>query len=317
MPKVHLLNPMRTPVGGSENRTVALFELLAEVTDVQIWAEEEPHPEFSGKVPIRRVGPPASFPKGGNLVFVGTYFSIGGWLKAANANRAILIHNLPAPIRLREVYQALTQILSIPPEVVYASEGIAAMTPDIPGVLHESPIDLEHFSPQLSEDRPFTVGRFSRDVPEKHNPEDTAVYQALIEQGIQVRLMGADSLNLGSFELERIAEGSIPPKEFLHSLDVFFYRTRPDWREAYGRVIMEALACGIPVVAESRHGFSEKLTHGENVLFANSNEEIISAISRLRDEPAFRQHLATQGRKLVEEIYGEKFRNQMQSFYSG
>ena len=37
----------------------------------------------------------------------------------------------------------------------------------------------------------------------------------------------------------------------------------PKWNEAYGNVIVEALACGVPVIAYKRGGLSEIIQHGE------------------------------------------------------
>ena len=42
--------------------------------------------------------------------------------------------------------------------------------------------------------------------------------------------------------------GQIEPKDFLHGLDVFVYYSHPDWIESFGRVIIEAMASGVPVI---------------------------------------------------------------------
>ena len=186
MPDVHLINPMRNPAGGSEHRTIGLFEILGETNLVQVWTEEDPHPAFMGRVPMRKIGPPDRFPKGGNLVFAGTYFSIGGWIQAAKPNRIILIQNLDQPDRLRQVVSSLSAMDLPRPEVTYASQSIAKMTPEFPGPVHESPIDLERFSPLPKQEDRFVVGRLSRDVPDKHGLGDAVVYRRLAEAGIKV-----------------------------------------------------------------------------------------------------------------------------------
>jgi glycosyltransferase involved in cell wall biosynthesis len=305
---------MRNPAGGSEHRTIALFELLAEAEMVEVWTEEEPHAAFLGMVPMRKVGPPDKFPRGGNLVFVGTYFSIGGWIQASQPKRIVLIHNLDQPERLRQVFGSLASMNLPRPEVVYASESIAAATPDIPGVIHESPIDLNRFSPGQFPGQ-FVVGRLSRDVLEKHNPGDAAVYERLADNGVKVRIMGGTCLQLSHANIGLLPENAMPAAEFLKGLSCFFYRTHPVWREAYGRVVFEAMACGLPVVGESRHGFSEKLTDGTDALLVDDDEAAFEAVMRIRDDAALRGSLSEKARARVEAIYGVEYRMQMQAFY--
>ena len=62
----------------------------------------------------------------------------------------------------------------------------------------------------------------------------------------------------------------------------------PKWNEAYGNVVVEALACGVPVVAYKRGGPSEIIQHGQTGYLADPNDkknmlsyvEIIEKIKR-------------------------------------
>ena len=62
----------------------------------------------------------------------------------------------------------------------------------------------------------------------------------------------------------------------------------PKWNEAYGNVIVEALACGVPVIAYKRGGPSEIIQHGQTGYLANPDDkknmlsyvEIIEKIKR-------------------------------------
>ena len=62
----------------------------------------------------------------------------------------------------------------------------------------------------------------------------------------------------------------------------------PKWNEAYGNVVVEALACGVPVVAYKRGGPSEIIQHGQTGYLADPDDkenllscvEIIEKISR-------------------------------------
>jgi len=62
----------------------------------------------------------------------------------------------------------------------------------------------------------------------------------------------------------------------------------PKWNEAYGNVIVEALACGVPVIAYKRGGPCEIIKHGQTGFLADPDDkknmlsyvEIIEKIKR-------------------------------------
>ena len=47
----------------------------------------------------------------------------------------------------------------------------------------------------------------------------------------------------------------------------------PKWNEAYGNVVVEALACGVPVVAYKRGGPSEIIQHGKTGYLAKPDDK--------------------------------------------
>jgi len=62
----------------------------------------------------------------------------------------------------------------------------------------------------------------------------------------------------------------------------------PKWNEAYGNVVVEALACGVPVIAYKRGGPGEIIHHGQTGYLADPDNkknmlsyvEIIERINR-------------------------------------
>jgi glycosyltransferase involved in cell wall biosynthesis len=54
-----------------------------------------------------------------------------------------------------------------------------------------------------------------------------------------------------------------------------------DWPEPFGLVMIEALACGTPVVARQRGSVPEVLLHGETGFIGETDDELSDAISRL------------------------------------
>jgi glycosyltransferase involved in cell wall biosynthesis len=62
--------------------------------------------------------------------------------------------------------------------------------------------------------------------------------------------------------------GEMEPKEFLSQLDVFVYYTHPDWVESFGRVIIEAMAVGVPVIVPPHY----RILFGEAAIYAEPSE---------------------------------------------
>ncbi|MBI2889339.1 MAG: glycosyltransferase family 4 protein [Nitrospirae bacterium] len=75
----------------------------------------------------------------------------------------------------------------------------------------------------------------------------------------------------------------------------------PSEQEPFGRVLIEAMAAGVPVVATRVGGIPEIVTDGENGLLVPpaNPEKIAEAVCALLDDPTLRQRLARAGRETV------------------
>ncbi len=111
------------------------------------------------------------------------------------------------------------------------------------------------------------LGWAGRIAPEKGLEDAAAVAAALGESlwvwGVQEDLAYAQQVEAS------VPEGTIHWRGFLATgaLQAELGRCRvllntPKWNEAYGNVVVEALACGVPVVAYARGGPSELVQHG-------------------------------------------------------
>jgi glycosyltransferase involved in cell wall biosynthesis len=67
--------------------------------------------------------------------------------------------------------------------------------------------------------------------------------------------------------------------------------------------VLEAMALGTPVVSTSKGAEGLEVTHGEDILIADTPAEFADAVLRLLDDGALRAKLATNGRRLVEKYY--------------
>jgi glycosyltransferase involved in cell wall biosynthesis len=291
---VHLVNPLWDACGGSEWRSIETWRLLRRHCEARLWSEYEPSPQLSGWVPFTRISPlQLRFPRGGTLVFVGVYFRIGHWIRFAAPARVVVIYNTDQPDRLRK---NLTRIASSgrTAEVLYTSPALRRKERGHGPVL-ESLVDASRFPFRIrSRVRPFTVGRLSRDTPTKHHAEDPALWRALAAEGVRVRIMGGTCLasELGGVpNIELLPAGAEDPETFLHSLDCFVYRTAETWLEAFGRVVIEAMATGLPVVCGDRGGYVDFLAHGRDSLHFTSTAEAIESVRVIRDNVSLARSL--------------------------
>jgi UDP-glucose:(heptosyl)LPS alpha-1,3-glucosyltransferase len=74
----------------------------------------------------------------------------------------------------------------------------------------------------------------------------------------------------------------------------------PTWYEPFGMVIIEAMASGLPVITSAMAGAVEDLVDGTHGLFLKdpvSADELVAAITRLREDAALRGILARAGRE--------------------
>jgi glycosyltransferase involved in cell wall biosynthesis len=147
----------------------------------------------------------------------------------------------------------------------------------------------------------MTIGRVSRDVPEKHDPQDPALYRQLAAMGWRIRLMGGTCLQAqlsGVPGVELLQAGAEPVSRFMASLDLMFYRTGA-MPEAYGRVVFEAMASGLPVVASPNGGYAEFIAQGKNGYLVRSQEQAFDALQTLSANPALRLQMGQAARDLA------------------
>lgn len=254
-------------------------------------------------------------------MFVGWYRSPGAWIKGVRADRTILIFNTPGFGPLRDAMQILRG-LGLNPELVFPSRWMQKAS-GLAGRVEDSLIDLQRFRPRRAaraHSQGFCVGRLSRDVGGKHHASDPALYAALARQNIRVRLMGATVLSpfippALSGAVEIIPAAAEPAEDFLQGLDCFYYRTHERWREPSGRVVYEAMACGVPVVLHREVGSAEHIIHGENGLLFDTTDQAFRLILSLRSDPEMARRVAIAARETTETMYGPQAVAPIAAFY--
>ena len=105
----------------------------------------------------------------------------------------------------------------------------------------------------------------------------------------------ADRVTLGV----KLPSAQMP--DFYRSLDLLVLpsRTRPNWKEQFGRVLIEAMACGVPVLG-SDSGEIPHVIGDAGVVFPEGDMEMLRChVQRLMDDRAARNALAAAGRQRV------------------
>jgi glycosyltransferase involved in cell wall biosynthesis len=162
--------------------------------------------------------------------------------------------------------------------------------------------------------RPFTVGYAGRLVESKGLLDLLAAVREL-EAPVELLLIGNGELR-GELEGKAIPGGSVSVRDGLNheqmaagyaAMDVLALpsHTTPTWKEQFGRVIVEALWCGVPVVGSDSGEIPWLIgLTGGGLVFAEGDHAMLAAhLRRLREDPALRTQLAETGRASVERLF--------------
>lgn len=296
---IHIVTSL-VGLSGAETHAATLRDTLKHFgKPVQLWSDRQSSAtQRYGGTPISPFS--GQMPRGGVLVLVGTFLALEPWIAYAHPRRVVLVCINSDPLALQQFIGRLKQASLPSIELVYVSSRLRDAM-GIPGRLCPEIIDLDKFSPRATPParEGFIVGRLSRDVPEKHHPDDPSLYKLLTWQSMQVRVMGGTCIAPHCERypaIDIVPAGAEPAPDFLRSLDVFFYRTSPQWHEPSGRVVMEALASGLPVVAHTSGGYTDWIEPGENGFVCSNQEEALDQLLRISKNPELRGHLSSGAR---------------------
>jgi glycosyltransferase involved in cell wall biosynthesis len=174
--------------------------------------------------------------------------------------------------------------------------------------------DLFRAPPRPRAGGTFTVGFVGRLVEEKGGALlldglaqlDGAWHLDIIGDGPEGSALLNQARRLGI--AERVTCGTLPSTRmpgYYQGIDVLVVPslTRANWKEQFGRVIVEAMACGIPVIGSSSGAIPEVIGDA-GLIFPEGN--VAALVDRLRQvlrSPEVRRDLATRGRQRVLERY--------------
>lgn len=117
----------------------------------------------------------------------------------------------------------------------------------------------------------------------------------------------ARARQLGVADRVRMMEGrplaDLP--QVMNALDVFVLpsRTTPSWKEQFGRVIIEANACGVPVIGTRSGAISDVIGEAGIVVPERSPDALADALMQLREDLGRAGKMGERGRWQVETLY--------------
>jgi glycosyltransferase involved in cell wall biosynthesis len=179
-------------------------------------------------------------------------------------------------------------------------------------VIPQFGVDPEIYNSQFAiRNSQFTIGYVGRLVEEKGVQVLLQAVAGLAGEW-RLRILGSGPMQsplkalarqLGVVEQVSF-ESPIPSAQmpaFYNQLDTLVLPslTRPHWKEQFGRVLIEAMACGVPVVG-SHSGEIPHVIGQAGLTFTEGDvQELRGRLSQLMDAPAVRADLARRGRERV------------------
>ncbi|MFO7919033.1 MAG: glycosyltransferase [Anaerolineae bacterium] len=180
-------------------------------------------------------------------------------------------------------------------------------------VIPQFGVDPDLFSPAPANapHRPFTIGYAGRLVEEKglHTLVDAlAAFQGtwrliLVGRGPLRQALEERFSELGLKERVTFHD-HVPSEEMPHyfrAMDTLVLPslTRPNWKEQFGRVIVEAMACGVPVVGSDSGEIPHVVGDGGLVFPEGDARTLGKHLRTLRDDAPRRRTLGERGRERV------------------
>jgi glycosyltransferase involved in cell wall biosynthesis len=165
--------------------------------------------------------------------------------------------------------------------------------------------------PLILSDRPFTIGYIGRLVEEKGLHDLLNAVTQLTGEW-RLRLLGsgplrealkAQAAQLGISDrvefIEQLPSVEMPAQ--YHKLDVLVLPslTRPNWKEQFGRVLVEAMSSGVPVIGSNSGAIPDVIGKAGLIFPEGQVNELAQRLAITQHNPELRRKLAQQGRERV------------------
>jgi glycosyltransferase involved in cell wall biosynthesis len=153
----------------------------------------------------------------------------------------------------------------------------------------------------------FVIGNLTNGAPWKHAPDFIDVCEE-----IHQRIPACEFLLLGARRLADKAAGrpfirilqpySLTVPEYLSSIDVLLHKTDGVF-ETWCLAATEAMAAGVPVVADNRGGLKDQVVTGETGFLCSTREAFVEACQVLYEDATLYERLSHQARRRAQTYY--------------
>lgn len=182
-------------------------------------------------------------------------------------------------------------------------------------------VDIELFkpAPHKQKDNQLHIGYAGRLVEEKGIVVLLKALEGLSTKNWQLHIIGGgpeqaylrQQVTAMGMQSQVVFDGLVPsvqmPERF-QEMDILVVpsRTRPNWKEQYGRVILEAMASGVAVIG-SNSGAIPDVIGDAGLIFPEDDVQALSAcLDRLINNRLERENFARQGRQRVENYFTQE-----------
>lgn len=151
---------------------------------------------------------------------------------------------------------------------------------------------------------PWVIGRLSRAARDKYSKNTWAIY-GRIPHPRRARLMAwsrqvEKKLGRPPKWAECLPAQAETPRQFLSKLHCMV-QVNGGAAENWPRCGLEAMAAGVPIVAENRWGWREMIRHGQTGYLADTDDELAFYSARLAYDEDHRMEILHRARKVLEE----------------
>ena len=159
-------------------------------------------------------------------------------------------------------------------------------------------------------DREIVLGRHSR-ISLKYPDDPVSIYEKLYDLPVRFAFMVAHPKIVERFRGDDRFRfhgfNEMPVCEFLSGIDIYFSLINPKTKDQGPRVLIEAMASGLPCVVENRDGMQERMIHNKTGFLVDNEDEAVEAVCKLVYDRHLRVSLGVGARERAKMFRPEKW----------